>query len=257
MKREYTGCRPVLALILASALTLGAFLDLARAGDPGGVALIYNGPVSGEDCPESAAAVAREAGLTVRFMTRPQDLPGLLPGTAVFILGGTTDELAPLMREFTPEARIALTNYLRQGGRYLGICGGGFMASTSWEEAVGVVEGLGLVSASTTTHDEDFSPRILPITWLGKVWPMYVRAGPAFHPRPGPEPMRPLATYANGELAALVAGYGRGKLALTGPHPEARDSWPEEASGGKTWVSTTHLLVDLLQELLSDAPVGR
>lgn len=254
---EHAGGRSFLGLALGLILVLGMVPGPARGAERAGPALVYNGPVSAEDCPEAAAAVAREAGLQVRFVPRPQDLPGLLPGAAVFILGGTTDDLAPLLRAFTPEARAALKDYLRQGGRYLGICGGGFMASASWEEATGTVEGLGLAAVTTSTHDEDFSPRILPVSWLGTVWPMYVRAGPAFHPRPGPEPMRPVAYYANGELAALVAGYGRGRLALVGPHPEARASWPEEAPNGREWVPTTHLLLDLLRELLSDAPAGQ
>jgi hypothetical protein len=230
------------------------FCEPAAAGR---LALVYNGPVSAEDCPEAVAAVARQAELTVRFTPRPQELPALLPDAAVFILGGSDDDLTPLLRAFTPEVRTALKTYLLQGGRYLGVCGGGFMASSSWTEASGVVEGLGLTTATSSTHDENFSPRILPITWLGKVWPMYVKAGPAFHLRPGTEPVRPVAYFANGELAALVAGYGRGKLALIGPHPEARPSWAEEAGNGSDWRSTTHLLLALLKELLSDAPVQR
>ena len=51
-------------------------------------ALIYNGPVAAEDCPQSAAAVAQSAGLKVKFIADIAKLPELLEDAAVFIIGG-------------------------------------------------------------------------------------------------------------------------------------------------------------------------
>ena len=34
-----------------------------------------------------------------------------------------------------------------------------------------------------------------------------------------------LATYTNGKIAALVAAYGKGKVGVSGPHPEATAEW--------------------------------
>ncbi len=36
-----------------------------------------------------------------------------------------------------------------------------------------------------------------------------------------------LATYTNGKIAALVAPYGKGKVGVSGPHPEATAEWYE------------------------------
>ncbi|MDV9201957.1 BPL-N domain-containing protein [Streptomyces sp. Wh19] len=36
---------------------------------------------------------------------------------------------------------------------------------------------------------------------------------------------RILATYDNGTAAALVTRYGKGRVAVTGPHPEATAGW--------------------------------
>jgi glutamine amidotransferase-like uncharacterized protein len=36
---------------------------------------------------------------------------------------------------------------------------------------------------------------------------------------------RVLATYTNGLPAALVTGFGAGRVAVTGPHPEATADW--------------------------------
>ncbi|WP_240498141.1 hypothetical protein [Williamsia sp. 1135] len=38
-----------------------------------------------------------------------------------------------------------------------------------------------------------------------------------------------LATYPNGIAAVMVAPYGQGKVGVSGPHPEADQSWYDEA----------------------------
>lgn len=64
--------------------------------------------------------------------------------------------------------------------------------------------------------------------------------------------MQVIAYYEDGRIAALLSSYGEGKVAVSGPHPEARDSWIDEAADGGTWTAST----DLLKELLSDRPVN-
>ncbi len=117
-------------------------------------ALIYNGPVSAEDCPEAVAAIAERVGLRVRFVSDVKDLPSLLKDAAVFIIGGTGDDLNPLAKAFTPKVTESLKEYLVNGGRYLGICGGGFMASTGWNEDGTFVKALAIIPADSRV----FSP---------------------------------------------------------------------------------------------------
>lgn len=92
-------------------------------------ALIYNGQVAAEEGPEAIAAIAEEVGLPVRFISNIAELPQLLGNAAMFIIGGTEDDLNPLFQAFTPDVTTALKNYLNNGGSYLGVCGGGFLAS--------------------------------------------------------------------------------------------------------------------------------
>jgi glutamine amidotransferase-like uncharacterized protein len=54
---------------------------------------------------------------------------------------------------------------------------------------------------------------------------MYFQDGPYFIVRRGASNVRVLATYTNGKVAALVAPYGKGKVGVSGPHPEATASW--------------------------------
>lgn len=220
-------------------------------------ALIYNGPVSAEDCPEAAAAIAQSVGLRVKFVANVGELPNLLQNTAVFIIGGTQDELHPLVKAFTPKVTEALKDYLRNGGRFLGICGGGFMASTDWKEGRTLVKGLGLIPAQSKVYRGDFKARIIPIHWQGKTRPMFLKAGPSFQLVGSPGEVQVIANYEDGSIAALMSSYGQGKIAVCGPHPEAPASWKDEVADSDKWTSSHDLAVAFLKDLLSDRPVRR
>jgi glutamine amidotransferase-like uncharacterized protein len=213
-------------------------------------ALVYNGPASADDCPEAAAAIAESAGLKIQFITDLSTLPQLLNRAAVFIIGGTEDDLSPLVKAFTPEVTRALKDYLRRGGRYLGICGGGFMASSGWIEGTEHMKGLGIIPAESSVFNDIFKAVILPIRWQGKDRAMYFQAGPDFHLSKSPEMVRIVATYKDGSVAALLCSYGKGRVAVCGPHPEARATWKTEASSSERWTSSTDCAVELLRALL-------
>ncbi len=220
-------------------------------------ALVYNGPASAEDCPEAAAEIAKSVGLNVRFVSNLRDLPRLLNSAAVFIIGGTEDDMRPLLKAFTPQVSAVLRDYLQKGGRYLGICGGGFMASTGWDEGGTYMKGLAIIPAASSVFKDDFSARILPVKWMGNIRPMFFKAGPDFQLKDSKETVHVIAYYGDGSVAALICSYGKGRVAVCGPHPEARESWKDEAADGSTWTSSTDLAIALLKDLLSNHPLVR
>jgi hypothetical protein len=220
-------------------------------------ALIYNGPVSAEDCPEAAAAIAKSTGLKVRFVSVPGDIPRLLDHATVFIIGGTEDDMSPMVKAFTPKVTTSIKEYLRKGGRYLGICGGGFMASTGWNEGSEFVKGLGIIPAESSVFQGSFEAKILPVRWQGQTRAMFFRAGPDFHLTKTHEAVHIVATYSDGSIAALMSTYGKGRVAVCGPHPEARESWKDDAADSDRWVSSTDLAVQFLKDLLSDRPLRK
>ncbi|MGL5470081.1 MAG: BPL-N domain-containing protein, partial [Shewanella sp.] len=135
-----------IASVISLWLMTGCMAEAASAQpqqDP--YALIYNGPVSDGDSTRAIADVVRQVGLPVRYLSNIEALPAELDHARVFIVGGTEDDVEPLLNAFTPDARSALKTYLQNGGRYLGICGGAFVASTGWSEEEGFVPALGLV----------------------------------------------------------------------------------------------------------------
>lgn len=222
----------------------------------GSYALIYNGQVAAEEGPEAVAAIAQQVGLSVIYVSNIAELPSLLNDAAVFIIGGTEDDLSPLKDGFTPDVMSAFQTYLRNGGRYWGICGGGYLASTGWDEEEGFVDMLGIVPAKSSEFDEDDAPQILPIQWLGETIPMYFQFGPAFDLTNSAEDVNVFAYYEDGSIAGLMSSYGNGKVAVCGPHPEATESWGEDIEDVDDWMPRTDLGVALLQDLLSDSPVN-
>jgi hypothetical protein len=250
---------PFLYLIVTALIGLSGAMAAMGSEAPNRVnggtkqyALIYNGPISAEDCPEAAAVIAKKAGLEIRFLSDPAELPRLLDKTAVFIVGGTEDELSPLLKAFTPKVTTALKDYLRRGGRFLGICGGGFLASTGWKEETIHRKGLGIIPAESSVFQNSFEARILPVRWSGETRAMFFKAGPDFRLAPSKETVQIVATYSDGSIAALMCSYGKGRVAVCGPHPEARRSWIDKVPGRETWVPSVDLAVTFLKALLSD-----
>lgn len=218
-------------------------------------ALIYNGPTADQASTEAISSVVQQLGLTVRYIANLDDLPTQLGDARVFIIGGTDDDVEPLLQRFTPALRTTLKTYLRQGGRYLGICGGAYLASLGWPEEDRFVEGLALVPAQSDGYDQDFEAKIHPVTWLGETRQMYYQAGPSFALAESPESVARLAYFEDRQLAALMSTFGAGKVAVSGPHPEAPDAWRAEALKGDQMDRNIDLALQLLRELLSDRPV--
>lgn len=223
------------------------------AGPSGGVALIYNGKTAAEGAPEALAAVAKSLGMKVTYFDSPGKLPALLNGATICMVGGTEDDLTPLLTQFTPAIRKSLADWVSAGGNYLGICGGGYIASQGWEEENGIVKGFGLVSVLTEAWVEDPEPKIITVTWNGTERPIYYQYGPAFLVNNNPA-INVLARYDDGKAAALAAKLGKGKVIVCGPHPEADETWLEddpEPTDADMWTPTRDLMAGLLRKFFS------
>lgn len=119
--------------------------------------------------------------------------------------------------------RRAIRRFVRSGGRYLGICLGGYLA--------GATPGFGLLpgdtdqyiaSASATVDSEDST--VVQVDWRGRRRTLFFQDGPYFWVRPDAD-VAVMARYPNGTIAALVTGFGAGRVGVVGPHPEATEDW--------------------------------
>jgi hypothetical protein len=222
---------------------------LGRSGPE--VALIYNGKVAAEGGPEALATVARSLGMEVEYFASAGQLPALLEDASFCMIGGTEDDLTPLLKEFTPAVSQVLEDWLRAGGGYLGICGGGYIASSGWEDVDGFVEALGIAPMDTEAWVEQEDPRIITVDWNGAERPIYYQYGPVFlvDKESG---VKVLARYDDGRVAALAVDLGKGRVVVCGPHPEADETWLDDDPApvrADTWEPTEDLAAALLGEL--------
>ncbi|HOW98695.1 MAG TPA: BPL-N domain-containing protein [Kiritimatiellia bacterium] len=222
------------------------------------IALIYNGPAADPYGAEAVAALAEKAGLDPVFFRSFRKLPDLLEDASVLIVGGTEDDLDPILREATPRVRKAVKEFIAAGGRYLGICGGAYVASAGWPDTDRFVKALGLVAVKTDDFTDDDEPQIIRVQWKGRKRSLYFQYGPQFlvDGRTA-KTIHKTAFYSDGSLAALWMPSGKGRIYLCGPHPEADESWLEEEDGStirnhSAWRDTDDLAEDMMNDLLAD-----
>jgi len=228
--------------------------------------LIYNGEGAAEGGPEALGLVAKALGHRVGYIADLEELPDALDGAAAFMIGGTEDDTGDLL-EALEEVETELKDYIATGGRYLGICGGAYLASlgSDWPQSEGGREDdLGLVAVESFAFDlKNPAPQIITVHWpKGSARSIYYQYGPAFDPKAlaaGVPTAKILAWYSTGSVAAFAADSGKGRIALCGPHPEGVEDWLEDDDGTmilnwEKWDKrgTGDLVRQLFETLLAD-----
>lgn len=222
-----------------------------RAGSPP-VALVYRGrkPVERSSAEAVAALLLGSSwGFKVEFVgpreTRSLSAETLAGATLYAQPGGGT--LGKAFRRLSSESGH-VHDYVASGGRYLGMCLGGYLAGATpgFDLLPGDTDRyIDLVGASVT-HDGD---AIIPVIWRGQRRDMYFQDGPYFD-LDSEDGVQVLARYTNGAVAALVAPHGRGRVAVVGPHPEATVDWFDDVGGRSRATDCRDLGQDLIDTLM-------
>ncbi|MGY4652971.1 BPL-N domain-containing protein [Mycobacterium sp. URHB0021] len=193
---------------------------------PSRLALVYRGPASLPGCPEAVAELlsASALGLRVDFVG-PDEARRLsaasLAGAIVYAQPGGAD-LDDAYRHMRPH-RKTIRQFVSNGGRYLGFCLGGYLAGSSpgFDLLPGDSEQYIGSTLSTVHTDQD---TVVEVSWRGRRRRLYFQDGPLFRFDAGAE-VGVLATYPNHTVAAAVTRFGRGRVGVVGPHPEAEADW--------------------------------
>jgi glutamine amidotransferase-like uncharacterized protein len=194
-------------------------------------ALVYRGPASDEDCPAALADLLRSSawGFEVAYVGPHSELelsPATLAGAALYAQPGGGDSVQRAYRHVRCDTET-IRAYVGSGGRYLGICMGGYLAG-HWR-------GHRLLPADTDQYITSAGATVttaadtlVEVDWRGRRHRMFFQDGPVFRLPAARAEATVLARYAgNGEIAALVTPFGRGRVGVCGPHPEAPDDWYE------------------------------
>ncbi len=191
------------------------------------VALVYRGDATLPGCAESAAALLRASrwNFDVRYVGPREETaltPQALDRAGLYVQPGG-GELKPAWRRMRRHSDD-IRRYVAGGGRYLGICLGAYLA--------GATPGFDLLPGDTdqyaTTRGADVPhthATVVDVAWRGRALPLYFQDGPVFAVGRHAAGLEIIASYANGQVAALTAPYGAGRVGVVGPHPEADRTW--------------------------------
>lgn len=222
--------------------------------------LVYTDhPMCSIDCADAACDVLNNSGQYHVRMIGPDSYPfveftqeNISISDCLIFPGGLGD--ADQFDNDLFRHKQMIQNYVNQGGKYLGICQGSYFTSKHYFDlltGMKAVQHIKTKKASTRRT----GPSIVPLNWNdhGSV-PVYFHDGAAFVPteKEIPRDCEVLATYANGDPAAIIQRCEQGMVGAIGPHPEAQKWWFYSQSsvrdGWKTAVQHDLLLefVDIL-----------
>ncbi|WP_040390323.1 BPL-N domain-containing protein [Catelliglobosispora koreensis] len=216
------------------------------------VALVYRGPASLPGCPEAVAELLRSSlcGFEVHYVGPREKTPlsdAALAGAAVYAQPGG-DSLKRGYRHMRRH-RDSIRKFVHSGGRYLGFCLGGYLA--------GATPGFALLPGDTdqyiaspraTIDSEDNT--LVRLRWRGQERVLFFQDGPYFWVRPEAS-VAVMATYPNGTIAAMVSGFGSGRVGVVGPHPEATQDWYTDAGLRMTGSLGADLGHDLVETVMT------
>ncbi len=174
------------------------------------------------NCSESVSAVFQSDTkwhFDVRYVGSDESLSvsdGLkLPHVKVFVLPGEESNVDEIYKKFKNDIP-SIQTFVKNGGRYFGFCEGGYFANNPGF-------GFGIISKKYNAKKDS----LVQVKWRKEWRSMYFADGPYFLPKKG---ATVLATYKNGEIAAMVTDFGMGKVGVVGPHIEADQSWDTVAN---------------------------
>jgi len=136
----------------------------------------------------------------------------------LIVPGGYTQEYMPALGE---AGRKAIRNFVWEGGSYIGICGGTYIAA-EMVEVPGRPQGLELIDIENIRKSGTGMRKIYldehPVTQgLGSELEIYYQNGPEIVARGNVEG---IAKYKSGRFAIVASSFGKGKVICFSPHPE-------------------------------------
>jgi glutamine amidotransferase-like uncharacterized protein len=192
------------------------------------LALVYRGKAAKpSECSEALAELLARSShrFEVEYVGPQEKLPLLdtvLRQAAIYVQPGG-GELAPAYRRMRRYS-ATIRRYVGAGGRYLGVCLGGYLAGAS--PGFALIPGdtdQYIKSSGATVHTE--SDTVIPLDWRGRTRFVYFQDGPVFRLDRTATGVTVLARYDNGEIAAAVTPFRAGRVGVVGVHVEADESW--------------------------------
>jgi len=148
----------------------------------------------------------------------------------MYIQPGGGQDIPAAYDAISDEGAEAIRNFVRSGKRFLGICMGAYLADKDWIGLIDVPLDSEVGRPGSEAADEgDYT---LSLLWGGKKESAYFQDGPYLSNSSASKGFTPISWYSNGDVAMAAYTYGKGKVVLSGPHPEADESWIDATMPG-------------------------
>lgn len=224
--------------IFTAALTLftTGYTPSAHSADSKPVKIaVYRGEAGCEGCSEMVVKSLINTGLklSISYMGENEKLTlnrQNLKGFDLYIQPGGGQDIPAAYDAIGDEGADAIRDFVRSGKGYLGICMGAYLADKDW---IGLINPpLDSEAGRPGAEANDEGDYTLSVKWGGKEESFYYQDGPYLSNSAESPGYTPIAYYLNGDVAMAAYTFGKGKVVLTGPHPEADESWIDASKPG-------------------------
>jgi glutamine amidotransferase-like uncharacterized protein len=210
------------------------------------------------DCADAVCDVLNDSGMYRAKMIGPHSFPemefsvkNLMKADCLVIPGGwgDSDQFDQQLISYSD----IIIDYIAKGGKYLGICMGSYFVGSHYLNILNKADAVQYVRRKgATIHHENHD--VVNLLWEREQRSVYFHDGAAFIPKGAKKiPADIIATYQNGDAAALIQKYKKGKIGVIGPHPEAMKWWFYSQTRIKTrWKDCIQhdLLLNFVEKLL-------
>ncbi|QBD83103.1 hypothetical protein EPA93_46940 [Ktedonosporobacter rubrisoli] len=201
------------------------------------IALVYtdNHSVVGCDgCADAAVHMLKQSKWNFQIIQVGPDgqtlTPALLKSATLYVQPGGGNSVENAYAELQKYGKAhnynfttEMHSFVEHGGRYLGLCMGGFLAGNPGFNLLYPGDSGDFITSpgASVTTDAD---TIVDVSWRGQPRQIYFQGG-AYFDMPDESKVNVLARYTNNEIAVMIAHDKQGKVAVSGPHPEATVDW--------------------------------
>ena len=159
---------------------------------------------------------------------------------AVMFGGGIGD--SDSFRHLLKENKRDVKNFVRSGGKYIGICMGGYWAGSEYFNLLQDCDSVQYIKQPNTDTRRPHAKN-LDVMWEGRKEKMFFYDG--FAVTDGDYEI--VAKYMNGDAMAVI----QNNIGIIGCHPEATNHWYDSYSWMKgKYESKHHLLLDFVQKIV-------
>ncbi len=209
-----------------------------------------------DGCAEAISKMLFTAGIRSQILG-PEQLKSSVQSSDLLIIGGGIPggegEWTIKKDLMKVDAFNWLKKHITNGGRYLGICAGAYLAE-KWIDKETNEYGLNIFPGEIDNYSKiDKNAKYVLTKWNEQNvsrW-VYFQDGPAFYPNANAN-IKVLATFSADETpAAVIFPSGKGKVGLISPHVEADYEWASEVHHSKDKDGRDYELgIKLVEELL-------